>query len=1119
MKLRILLLSVASLIASNVWPQLVVNEVMTSNLDVCLDPSWNYGGWIELYNSGMEDFNLQGIYVSDDENNLKRFRLPAAAGKIPAKGFGCIWFDHYDWLSATAQVPFKLDAEGGIVYLSDAQGNIILSINYPAAMPRCSWARVVDVSGDWSWTANPTPATSNSTSTFASTQAKTPILYTQSQLFNGLLTVSVSWPEEYTIRYTTDGTIPTETNGKVLIPHSLMITQTTIFRFRAFCEGLLPSDVVTRSFILQEHDYKIPVLSVVANSEDLYGTDYGLFAKGPHGRTGRGETDPCNWNMDWDRAANVELIDPQSGMLLNQQADIAPSGGCSRSWMPTPFKITASKLYGGNNFFDYAIFEQKPFLQNKSFKARNGGNDWYDRFRDPALQMIVGRSGINIDYQEYQPVQHYVNGEYKGVINLRETNNKHFVRANHGWDDDEIDMFEIDIDSGYVQMYGDRRSFDLWCDLAHRCGKDESAYDELTEMVDVEEMAYYLALEFYLANGDWPFNNIKAFRPRVDGGKWRFVLFDLDGCLSISDVFTHFEHYHKHAVVQLTLDMLKNQRFRKLFTDAFCVMAGSVFEPTRCLAIATELNDLTWNEIHYEEKSPSYSYNLIKSSLSAQRQISMVDEMRTYLKLTDLPHMKVNVGMAVDDSFDDDVCGRLLYNDLPIPTGKFSGKAVAPVTLRAEAAPGYRFLGWRMVGNEVEKTLIHKGDKWRYYDEGSLDGTAWNTVSYDDSSWRKGAAPLGYNSSNSNIVTRMDYGNKNDRRPTYYLRSTVTLDRVEDLSISLNYHVDDGLVLYVNGREALRYRMPDGTPDYSTFAISKSIGNPDKNKTTLDPSLFVPGDNIIAIELHNYASTDDDIYWDASLSVTYRYSGKEHLLCVEPEFTLPEGTDMNLEAVFGRMDDQRQRLMPLRINEVSASNDIYVNDYWKRNDWIEIYNISDEDFDLTDMYLSDDLGNPLKYQIPASATVSNVVPAHGFRVVWCDKQDPLTQMHAHFKLRSDSGYVVLTHRTGALADTLRYCRQDRDVTVGRYPDGGENVYVMQRPTIGKANMLTLCDTLYQQLHIVPTRIEEVGAEPVVIDVQYVTLSGIAVPQPTSGIYIRRETLSDGTVRAMKMIIK
>ena len=64
--------------------------------------------------------------------------------------------------------------------------------------------------------------------------------------------------------------------------------------------------------------------------------------------------------------------------------------------------------------------------------------------------MVVAASGINVDYQEWQPVHVFINGSHYAVLNMREPNNKHFAYANYGIDTDEMDQFEMSPDSGYV---------------------------------------------------------------------------------------------------------------------------------------------------------------------------------------------------------------------------------------------------------------------------------------------------------------------------------------------------------------------------------------------------------------------------------------------------------------------------------------------------------------------------------------------------------------------------------------------------------------------------------------------------------------------------------------------
>jgi hypothetical protein len=146
---------------------------------------------------------------------------------------------------------------------------------------------------------------------------------------------------------------------------------------------------------------------------------------------------------------------------------------------------------------------------------------------------------------------------------------------------------------------------------------------------------------------------------------------------------------------------------------------------------------------------------------------------------------------------------------------------------------------------------------------------------------------------------------------------------------------------------------------------------------------------------------------------------------------------------------------PIRINEVGAANDIFINEYFKKNDWVELYNATDEAIDVAGMYLSDNPGNPQKYRISAEGgSASTIIPARGYRIVWCDKLAPLHQLHANFKLdNADGAYLSLQAEDGAWADEMTYLAQDLWQTYGRYPDGGYHAQLFDRASIGLPNQM------------------------------------------------------------------
>ena len=1059
---------------------IIINEVQTANIDMYVDPSSNYGGWIELYNATDNAVSLNNLYISDDETNLTKYNLGRDRGVIPSKGYHVLWFDHYNFHYSPSQIDFKLDYDGGAIYLSDTEGQLITKFEYPVAITRTSYARTKDNGPEWSYTAFPTPGASNSTSTFAEERLEAPVVDKDACLFTTPFTFNVEIPKGATLRYTTDGTTPTLSNGSTSTNGRFSVSYTTTYRFGLFQEGKLPSQIVTRSYIYKDQDYNLPIISVVTDPVNLYDDMLGVYVKGTNGRTGNGQSSPCNWNMDWDRPVNFEYITPDGGMVVNQEVDFAMCGGWSRAWEPHSFKLKAGKIYEGLNSMDYPFFADKPYLKHKTLQIRNGGNDTDCRIKDLALQEIVHRSGLDVDGQAAQPVHHFINGEYKGMLNMREPNNKHYAYANWGIDTDEMDQFEMSPDSGYVQMEGTREAFLEWYTLSEYAA-DEHIYDEIRNLVDIDEYINYMAVEFYLGGTDWPQNNIKGFRPRIENGRFRFVLFDLDGALATTSPFKTFEGKQIHTfdyiydmggrlteeieMVTIFLNMLQNDSFRKQFIDTYCLVAGSVFEPERCNAIIDEMAQMRDHALSLEWRSPYSTANSLKSSL-AGRQNTMINALTNYerMKINQETKQSVSVAANIDGV-------SLRMNDQIIPTGKFSGSLFAPVTLKAEPKAGYRFVGWSDQNSGQQGTiLVERGASWYYYDQGSLDGTNWKSSSYSTTSWNRGNAPLGYFTSDASngrgYNTILSYGtDANAKRPTYYFRTTVTLSKAPYATdvFKLNYTIDDGMIVYVNGKEAARYLMPNGEVTYDTYSSTYANDNPDSGTLTLDASLFKRGKNVIAIEIHNCDNKSSDIYFDADL--TYFDGTSDNIVSQDAEYTLPNGSNFSLTALYEPLaTEELEKLQthPVRINEISADNSIYVNEYYKKNDWIELFNTTAEPIDVAGMFLSDNLNKLTKYQIPTRDDINTIIAPYGHLIIWADKLGSMIQLHTSFKLAAEGGHIALTAADETWSDILYYEPHLGTESVGLYPDGSDDVYVMTTPTIAMPNIINSYATWFEQ---------------------------------------------------------
>lgn len=1093
---------------------LIINEVMASNAGMEMSPATNFDSWIEVYNPGETDVNLGGMFLSVDANNPYQWQMPNNMGSVPAGGFKVIWLGSNEIKSN--QAPFKLDCDGGTIILSDKTGDLITKQNYPEAMSRTAYARKTDGGNEWGWTATPTPEATNTTAIFANKRLDPPVVNQGSQLFRNTFTIQVEIPEGTTLRFTKDGSVPTASSA-ISTKGQFTINETTNYVFRLFQDGYLPSVPVTRSYIKTSDNYTIPVISIVG--DERYFTDdmWGIDVVGKNGITGHGrENDPANWNQDWDRPVNFSYLNPDGQMLFNQDVNISISGGYTRQIFPRSMKLKSNKVFDGQNRFDFSFFPQKPYIRNKQLVLRNGGNDYWSnnaRFMDGALETIIQRSGIDVDCQSYVPIIEYVNGKLRGVLNMREPNNDKYAYANFGYDDEELDAFE-----NKTFKNGNDEAYKRLCQLGAKVNSDPNAYDEIRTLLDIDEFINYMAVEFYIGNDDWPENNVKAYRSTLDG-RFRFISFDLDYAFNPwgRTIASSLSDYGPNGVkpvdmVILFLNLLKHEGFRKQFIDTFCIVAGSVFETERANSIVDELlanvkpmTDLMKQRDirNYENRNvandghnPERSADKIKSSLNG-RLSKMISNLKgvSSMKLSGVNEQTVTLAA-------DAVGANLYVNGLQVPYAYFNGQLFAPVKLEAKAPAGYTFAGWKQ-NKTATKQIINLNDTWKYYDKGAAPNN-WTATSFNDNSWSSGPAPLGYGM--NGIKTTVSYGNDaNNKHPTTYFRKTIRLESTPTRSdvFLLNYWIDDGFIIYVNGQEAARFQMPSGNVSFNDFSSTYAGDEPLTGSLNISSSLFKSGDNVIAVEIHNNKASSRDIFWAAEIFTTMG-SASDGFVSTESVIDLPTDNTLSLVASFTPLSDAEcaaQGLTPVRINEVSAQNSIYVNELFKRNDWLELYNTTSSPIDVEGMYLTNNLSKPTMYKITKGSTeASTVIPANGYLIIWCDKLEPESQLHASFKLDNNSGTLMLTAADESWSDQFAYTRHEGDQTVGRYPDGAAEVYVMNIPTIEKANIKTSYLVAVEQPNT--TSIQGVRVNPANTNNAIYNLSGQRVDETYKGVVIR-----------------
>ncbi|GAB2947865.1 hypothetical protein GCM10027048_11060 [Hymenobacter coalescens] len=163
--------------------------------------------------------------------------------------------------------------------------------------------------------------------------------------------------------------------------------------------------------------------------------------------------------------------------------------------------------------------------------------------------------------------------------------------------------------------------------------------------------------------------------------------------------------------------------------------------------------------------------------------------------------------------------------------------------------------------------LLPAGSAWKYLDNGSDQGTAWQGAGFNDAAWAAGNTELGYGDGNEATVVSFGPSSSNKFVTTYF-RKTFTVGSLTGFTgVKLRLKRDDGAVVYLNGTEVHRSNMPSGPVAYNTFA-SATVDAANEStffETVLPKSVLTAGTNTIAVEVHQDRVSSSDISFDLEL--------------------------------------------------------------------------------------------------------------------------------------------------------------------------------------------------------------------------------------------------------------
>lgn len=148
-----------------------------------------------------------------------------------------------------------------------------------------------------------------------------------------------------------------------------------------------------------------------------------------------------------------------------------------------------------------------------------------------------------------------------------------------------------------------------------------------------------------------------------------------------------------------------------------------------------------------------------------------------------------------------------------------------------------------------------------------------------------------------------------------------------------------------------------------------------------------------------------------------------------------------------KKDEPGKANIEVVINELMPSNTSTAMDpAGQYDDWIELYNKSETEADLSGYFLTDNNNNPTRWRFPDGT----VIPGNGYLIVWADSDLGQDGLHADFKLSADGEELLLFTPDLDLAEEVEFGAQVGEVSYQRKPNGTGS-FVWDTPTFDGAN--------------------------------------------------------------------
>ncbi len=516
----------------------------------------------------------------------------------------------------------------------------------------------------------------------------------------------------------------------------------TVVRAKLVKPGALESKTETKTYYISPsgtNRFTLPVLSLSLDENKLFDYNSGISVAGvdfDNWRSANPDADPTyeadNANY-WRKGIANEKVANMTYLVngvevLNQDIGIRIHGGVTRSFRSKSYNLYSRAEYGKDNMH-YNFFSNLTENRFTNLVLRNSGGDFiHTMFRDALCHALV--RNLNCITESYQPTVSFINGEYNGILNLREKYDDNYFSRTFNISGNELDYLADRglADYGNV-VYGDDVHYQSMLSYLNTNSMGiQSNYDYIKTQLDPDSFSDYEITNIYLQNVDWPGTNIEYWRkktasyipdaPYGHDGRWRWALHDLDDTFSLAaglDINLNTlalatepngPDYPNPAWSTFVLrKLLESPVYRNDFINRFADLMNTTFLPTRVVNMLDVMKSNIEPEIAEHIARWKLPETVANWQVYLQQERNFANQRPAYQR----NHIRSQFGIASNINATLDVSneahGYIKINTIEIKPGTPSIEtnpypwtgvyfSNIPVTLKAIAKPGFVFSNW-----------------------------------------------------------------------------------------------------------------------------------------------------------------------------------------------------------------------------------------------------------------------------------------------------------------------------------------------------------------------------------------------------------------------------------------